>query len=152
VKVKCVQDCNGTGYEHFKKGQERELSENTAKKLIEFGYAESLEPAKDQYREALINKFKELGLIGETEKMDTNIIEDCIYDFKNSKNGNENYLPAGDIKTDLENPSEINTEETEEEKRARLISKAEELGIKGVLSNFKDETLEKKIAEAEATK
>ena len=39
--------------------------------------------------------------------------------------------------------------ETEEEKKARLIARAKELEIKGVLSNFGIETLEKKIAEAE---
>lgn len=43
---------------------------------------------------------------------------------------------------------EENTE-TEEEKRARLIARATELEIKGVLASFKTETLEKKIAETE---
>jgi hypothetical protein len=40
--------------------------------------------------------------------------------------------------------------ENEEEKRIKLIARAEELEIKGVLVNFKTETLEKKIAEAES--
>ena len=39
--------------------------------------------------------------------------------------------------------------ETEEEKRSRLIKRAEELQIKGVLTKFKTETLEKAIVKAE---
>ena len=47
-----------------------------------------------------------------------------------------------------EKAKEDNTE-TEEQKRERLIARATELEIKGVLASFKTETLEKKIAEAE---
>ena len=44
----------------------------------------------------------------------------------------------------LEDFEEDNTEEKE-----ALIAKAKELGVQGVLQNFKIETLKKKIAEAE---
>ena len=44
----------------------------------------------------------------------------------------------------LEEAEEKNTEEKE-----TLIARAKELGVQGVLQNFKIETLKKKIAEAE---
>ena len=152
MKIRCLQDCNGIGYEHFKKGQEREIQDDLANVLIQYAYAERIEPAKDQKREALIKQFNDLGLIGEAEKMDTHIIEDCIktylYRVEQDKLIAEEKakLEAGEGQTPKD---EASSDETEEEKRAKLISRAKELGVKGVLENFKDETLEKKIAEAE---
>ena len=38
MKVKCIRDCTGIGYENFKKGQTRNLKKGIANKLIAFGY------------------------------------------------------------------------------------------------------------------
>jgi len=49
-------NCNGIGYENFKAGEIRAVSESTAKKLIEFGYAESFLEEMDAGNKASGNK------------------------------------------------------------------------------------------------
>jgi len=39
MKIKCIRNCTGIGYEDFKKGQTRNLKKGIANKLIAFGYA-----------------------------------------------------------------------------------------------------------------
>lgn len=39
MKIKCVMNCNGVGYENFNAGQERDVEKSTAKTLVDFGYA-----------------------------------------------------------------------------------------------------------------
>jgi len=38
MKIKCIRNCTGIGYEDFKKGQTRNLKKDLANKLISFGY------------------------------------------------------------------------------------------------------------------
>lgn len=121
MKVKCVVACNGIGYEDFNVNEERNLSDNLAKVLIEFGYVVALE------NDSLNDENREAGATG-------GIVDN-----------------AGALLGEESTETLITNVETEEEKRVRLIAKAKELQIKGVLENFKIETLEKKIAEAEAT-
>ncbi len=40
MRVLCKVNCNGMGYENFKVGEEREIQKDTAKLLIDYGYAE----------------------------------------------------------------------------------------------------------------
>lgn len=46
MKVRCLENCTGVGYEKFKVGEERELPEALAKKLINFGYVEAVKKSK----------------------------------------------------------------------------------------------------------
>ena len=39
MKIKCIKNCTGIGYENFKKGDARNLKKELANKLIAFGYA-----------------------------------------------------------------------------------------------------------------
>lgn len=39
MKIKCVMNCNGVGYEDFNVGEERDIEKQTAKMLVDFGYA-----------------------------------------------------------------------------------------------------------------
>lgn len=42
MKVKCLINCNGYGYEDFKKDTEREIKNDIAKVLVKFGYVEEI--------------------------------------------------------------------------------------------------------------
>lgn len=44
MKVKCVVNCDGVGYEKFIAGEERDIEKQTAKTLVEFGYAIASKP------------------------------------------------------------------------------------------------------------
>lgn len=46
MKVKCLVNCNGLGYEKFEPGEEREVSEEVGEKLERFGYVEKIEEKK----------------------------------------------------------------------------------------------------------
>lgn len=252
MKIKCIQPCHGMGYENFKADEVRELPENIANTLIQFGYVEAVEKVAildssvsavslgsianvlemHVFSEETTENEKVGQIIAEiislkaelaAEKKENEFLKAAGNEFlkstKNLKdeNGNDIILTTGDIKTDLGIPFDlkegmkiitntlqeyiftgkrvvndlyieanedkldklhieyvdwketkkangvemIGTEcnlgetnvlivETEEDKKARLIARAKELDIKGVLSNFGTETLEKKIAEAEA--
>lgn len=51
MKVKAFVDCNGYGYEDFKAGEERNVRKEIAELLINFGYAESVEPKRKKPEE-----------------------------------------------------------------------------------------------------
>lgn len=46
MKIKCIVSCNGVGYEHFNIGEERDIEKQTAKTLVDFGYAVAIEAKK----------------------------------------------------------------------------------------------------------
>lgn len=48
MKVKCMVNCNGIGYENFKEGEFRDVSKETAEKLVGFGYAEQVSTENEQ--------------------------------------------------------------------------------------------------------
>lgn len=41
MEVKCLEACNGNGYENLEVGEVREISDSLAEILIRFGYVES---------------------------------------------------------------------------------------------------------------
>lgn len=71
MEIKCRVNCNGIGYENFKAGEIREISKETAEKLIDFGYAEKTSTEKDSSKQVAPpkapNKKKREGAAAKTD-------------------------------------------------------------------------------------